>query len=130
MLGKFQQTYISTCLIFNFKAFHTLNYSILLHKLSYYGVKGIAYSLIQSYLTQRQQVVEYNGCRSEKLLITTGVPQGSVLGPFLCSIYINDLPLCSKVFDIIMYADDTTLYCDTHGVPNVQHLLKADQLDS
>ena len=59
------------------------------------------------------------------MLITTGDPQGSVLGPFLFSICINDLPLCSKIFEMIMYADDTTLYCDIHGVPNIQHLLNA-----
>ena len=104
------------------KAFDTLSHSILLHKRSYYGVKGIAYSLIQSYLTQRQQIVEYNRCKSKKMLITTGNPQGSVL----FSICINDLPLCSKIFEMIMYADDTTLYCDIHGVPNIQHLLNAE----
>ena len=60
------------------------------------------------------------------MLITTGVPQGSVLGPFLFSICINDLPLCSKIFEMIMYADNTTLYCDIHGVPNIQHLLNAE----
>ena len=108
------------------KAFDTLSQSILLHKLSYYGVKGIAYSLIRSYLTQRQQIVEYNECKSEKMLITTGVPQRSVLEPFLFSICINDLPLCSKIIEMIMYADDTTLYCDIHGVPNIQHLLNAE----
>ena len=60
----------------------------------------------------------------KKMLITTGFPQGSVwCGPFLFSIFINDLPLCSKIFEIIMYADDTTLYCDIHGIPNIQHLL-------
>ena len=58
------------------------------------------------------------------MLITTGVPQGSILGPFL--ICINYLPLCSKIFEMIMYADDTTLYCDVHGVPNIQHLLYAE----
>ena len=49
-----------------------------------------------------------------------------LLGPFLFSICINDLPLCSKIFEMIMYADDTTLYCDIHGVPNIQHLLNAE----
>ena len=104
MLEKSLQTYISISL-----KHLILSHSILLHKLSYYGVKGIAYSLIQSYLTQRQQIVLYNGCNSEKMLITTGVPQGSVLGPFLFLICINDLPLCSILFEMIMYADDTTI---------------------
>ena len=58
--------------------------------------------------------------------IKTGVTQCSVLGPFLFSIDINDLPLCFKIFEKIMYADDTTLYCDIHGVPNIQHLLNAE----
>ena len=97
-----------------------------MHKLSYYGVKGIAYSPIQSYLTQRQQIVEYMDANLKNMLTTAGVPQGSVLGPFLFSIYINDLPLCSKIYEIIIYADDTTLYCDIHGVPNIPHLLNAE----
>ena len=108
------------------KAFDTLSHSIQLHKLSYYTVKGIAYSLIQSYLTQRQQIVKYNGCKSEKMLITTEVLQGSVLGLFLFLICINDLPLCSKIFEMIMYADDTTLYYNIHGFPNIQHLLNTE----
>ena len=87
------------------KAFDTLSHSILFHKLSYYRVKGIAYPLIQSYLTQRQQIVEYNVCKSEKMLFTAEVPQGSVLEPFLFSIYLNNLPICSKIFEMIMYFD-------------------------
>ena len=65
---------------------------------------------MRSYLTNREQFVELNDTASKTLPIVTGVPQGSILGPLLFLIYINDFPLSSNFFKFIVYADDTTLY--------------------
>ena len=92
------------------KAFDTLDHTILLDKLLYYGIRSTAYNLLRSYLTNREQFVELNDTASKALSIITGVPQGSILGPLLFLIYINDFPLSSNFFQFIMYADDTTLY--------------------
>ena len=90
------------------KSFDTLNFDILLNKLNYYGIQGCASKLIYSCLSVRWQFVDFSGDKSSYLPIKTGVPQGSFLGPRLFLIYINDLPVVSNVFDMLMYADDTT----------------------
>ena len=108
------------------KAFDTLIHDILLDKMSSYGVNGVAKKLLKRYLTQRQQIVECNGFQSDSLEIETGIPQGSVLGSFLFSVYINDLPLCTDMFNIIMYADDTTLFCDINSIPDAEQSLNAE----
>jgi len=91
------------------KAFDTMDHLILKSKLEYYGIKGTPLKLFDSYLTNRKQYVDFEDTESDMLDITTGVPQGSILGPLLFIIYINDMANVSKLFHSIIYADDTTL---------------------
>ena len=91
------------------KAFDTLDHSILLQKLRFYGVREVELQWFQSYLTNRVQYVDIDGFISEHKILKTGVPQGSILGPLLFLIYMNDIPESSEVFDFILYADDTSL---------------------
>ena len=91
------------------KAFDTLDHEILLAKLQYYGIHGTPLELLKSYLTNRKQYVEIEDTKSKMLDISTGVPQGSILGPLLFIIYVNDFALSSEKFKFVMYADDTTL---------------------
>ena len=91
------------------KAFDSLNYDILLSKLAYYGIQPNALRLLTSYLQDRCQYVQLDNVKSCEHPTTCGIPQGSVLGPLLFNILINDITEASKKFDFIMYADDTTL---------------------
>ena len=91
------------------KAFDTVNHNILITKLHHYGIRGIANQLLKSYLTDRQQFVSIHGTESNKSNILHGVPQGSVLGPLLFLVYINDLHTCIHNSKTRHFADDTNL---------------------
>ena len=92
------------------KAFDTVNHNILLSKLNKYGVRGIANDWIRNYLSDRKQFTSFNSNNSNSLPITCGVPQGSILGPFLFLCYINDLPNVSNLLTPLIFADDTNLF--------------------
>lgn len=92
------------------KAFDTIDHSILLLKLQLYGVRGIVLDWLSSYLNKRQQYVQYNNNKSNNMQIQCGIPQGSVLGPKLFILYINDICDVSKLLNFVLFADDTNIY--------------------
>ena len=92
------------------KAFDTIDHTILLNKLQCYGVRGSACNWFASYLHNRKQYVVFNKSESEYKEISCGVPQGSILGPLLFILYINDIEHVSDIIKPILFADDTSLF--------------------
>ena len=91
------------------KAFDTIDHDILLHKLDYHGFRGIVLDWFRDYLSNRTQYVSYNDNKSDLKTILCGVPQGSILGPLLFILYINDITNMSTLLDFLLFADDTTI---------------------
>ena len=112
------------------KAFDRVWHAGLLHKLKSYGISGPIFGLISSFLSNRQLRVVLDGKSSQEYPVNAGVPQGSILGPTLFLLYINDLP-DDVICDITIYADDTTLYSRCDWVSDLwQQLELASELES
>ena len=106
------------------KAFETLGHNILISKLQHYGIKGAALQLLLSYLSNRKQFVQYGDILSKKTDILMGIPQGSILGPLLFIIYVNDMVHSRELFKLINVAHDTTLITNLNDEDTRNELIK------
>ena len=107
------------------KAFDTVSHSILFHKLYCYGVRGPSFSLVESYLSYRCQFVSLNNCHFSSKLIKIGVPQGSILGPLLFLIYVNDLSNSTSC-NPCLFADDTCLVVSNSSFSSLKQRCSAE----
>ena len=108
------------------KAFDCIDHNLLIAKLAAYGLGHDALKLIKNYLTKRKQRVKINGSYSTYRDITIGVPQGSVLGPLLFNIFINDIFLFVQNTSVCNYADDTTIYACNSNLDTIINRLETD----
>ena len=108
------------------KAFDTVDHKILLAKLNHCGIHGVSNDWFKSYLSNRNQYVSINGYESGLAALNCGIPQGSVLGPLLFLLYINDLNQAIKFCKVHHFADDTNLLCLSNSIKKLNKLVNAD----
>ena len=102
------------------KAFDTVNHNILLTKLEYYGIRGVAHAWFTSYLSDRKQFVPLHGTNSEYQTLTCGVPQGSVLGLLLFLLYVNEICNCSSILEFHLFADETNVFLSDTNIQKLE----------
>ena len=110
------------------KTFDTIDHTLLLKKLHCYGIRGLVNTWIKSYLTERKQYVNVDNCSSDIKNVLCGIPQGSIIGPKLFTLYINDICNVSKLLRFILFADDTNIFYSGNDLDIMCKLL-SDELE-
>ena len=108
------------------KAFDSINHDLLLQKLYKIGIRGMGLKWLQNYMYDRKQVVVNGGQESSKQTIICGVPQGSILGPLLFIIYMNDMARLPLTSNLLLFADDTVLYYNDRCIRNLHATVQKD----
>ena len=126
ILKSLSKKQISLLLLIDFsKAFDMVDHNILLDKLYNYGIRGIAHDWLKSYLAGRTQYVTISGKSSSNRNMLYGVPQGSILGPLLFIIYINDIHNISENCTFILYADDANILISGRNIAEVEEIFNS-----
>src|SRR5688572_17787969 len=121
------QNYFSMGVFFDLsKAFDTVNHEILIKKLEHYGIRGMCLDWLTDYLKDRRQCVSFNGHISHISEVICGVPQGSVLGPLLFLLYVNDVSNTSSLLHFIMFADDTNVFMSNKSIEVLVNTMNAE----
>ena len=125
LLESLSKRQVSLLLLIDFsKAFDMIEHQILLDKLKHYGIRGPALKWLESYLSNRKQFVSLNGSESSISDMDYGVPQGSILGPLLFIIYINDIPNIAQFAKFILYADDANIILTANTIDEINGQLE------
>ena len=98
----------------------------MIQKLDHYGIRGITQLWFQDYLKNRKQIVKYNRIKSKEMVIKSSVPQGSILGPILFLLYINDIENCSKLVSFILFADDTNIFYSNKCLKTLSNIIQTE----